>query len=288
MIKFINTGENILNDKTKYSLQIKPESGWQFVDLRELIKYKDMLFFLVWRDIKARYAQSALGFGWAVISPVVQMVIFTIIFGYLANISSDGVPYPIFSYTALVPWTFFGNALGASSRSMIGAISLIGKVYFPRLILPIAAVLDKFVDFSIALVLLFFLMLMFKVVPTIWILFVPVLILIMILAASGLGLLASAFAIQYRDVAYGMEFGVRVMMYLSPVIYPVSIVPEQLRLLYGLNPMVGIIEGFRSALLGTNPMPWDLIALSTIMSVIFFIIGLALFQRRQHIFADVV
>lgn len=247
-----------------------------------------MLLFLIWRDVKTRYAQSILGLGWALVNPVVQMLIFTVIFGNLTQMSSDGAPYAVFSYTALVPWTYFANALTGSSQSLSNAVYLISKVYFPRLILPLATVLDRLVDFGIALSLLFVLMLIFQVTPTVWVLFLPVLILIMVLSVTGLGLIASSLAIQFRDVSYGMSLGSRILMYLSPVIYPASIVPEQLRLIYALNPMVGVIEGFRSALLGTNPMPWDLIAVSGFVSIILLLLGLIVFQSREHLFADIV
>jgi lipopolysaccharide transport system permease protein len=267
---------------------IEPPSGWQLVDWRELWHYRDLLYFLVWRDIKTRYAQSILGVGWAVIQPVFTMIVFTVVFGRLANISSDDVPYAIFSYTALVPWTYFAGSLTSSSGSLIGAAGMITKVYFPRLVIPIAPVLAKLLDFAIAMLILLGLMLWFRTPPTIWALTLPLLVLLMMLSAAGMGMWLTALSIQYRDIKYGLNFGVQLLMYASPVVYPASKVPEQFRLLYGLNPMAGVIEGFRSALLGTNPMPWDLLAMGSAVAVVLAISGAMYFGRMERVFADVV
>lgn len=267
---------------------IEPPSGWQLVDWRELWHYRDLLYFLVWRDIKTRYAQSILGVGWAVIQPVFTMIVFTVVFGRLANISSDDVPYAIFSYTALVPWTYFAGSLTSSSGSLIGAAGMITKVYFPRLVIPIAPVLAKLLDFAIAMLILLGLMLWFRTPPTIWALTLPLLVLLMMLSAAGMGMWLTALSIQYRDIKYGLSFGVQLLMYASPVVYPASKVPEQFRLLYGLNPMAGVIEGFRSALLGTNPMPWDLLAVGTVVAIVLAVSGAMYFGRMERVFADVV
>ena len=267
---------------------IEPISGWQLIDWRELWRYRDLFFFLVWRDVKTRYAQSILGIGWAVIQPLFSMVVFTIVFGNLAKINSEGVPYAIFSYTALVPWTYFSSSLISSSNSLLSSSNLITKVYFPRLVIPIVPVLGKLVDFGIALLILGGLMLWYGIAPTIWIFFIPVLTLLMMLTAAGIGMWLTALSIQYRDVNYAMTFVVQLMMYAAPVVYPTSSVPQQFHLLYGLNPMVGVIEGFRSALLGTNPMPWDLIALGMATAIVFFVTGGFYFKRMERVFADVV
>lgn len=267
---------------------IEARSGWQLIDWHELWRYRDLFYFLVWRDIKTRYAQSILGVGWAVIQPVFSMIVFTIVFGNLAKISSDGVPYSIFSYTALVPWTYFSSSLTAASGSLIGAKGMITKVYFPRLVIPIAPVLGKLVDFGIAMLILFGLMFWFGIAPTIWALSVPLLVLLMMLTAAGLGMWLTALSVQYRDINYAMGFVVQLLMYAAPVVYPASSVPEQYRLLYGLNPMVGVIEGFRSALLGTNPMPWDFIAVGTVMAILIAVSGALYFRRMERVFADVV
>ena len=266
---------------------LRPQKGWRLIDLKELREYKDLFYFLVWRDIKVRYAQSVLGVGWAVIQPVFTMIVFTIVFGKLAKISSDGVPYAIFSFTALVPWTYFSTALTGASGSLIAGSEMLTKVYFPRIIIPLTPVLGKLVDFGIALLLLFGMMIWFKTMPTIWVLTLPLLILLMMLTATGLGMWLTALSIQYRDIKYGMSFAVRLLMYAAPVVYPASLIPDKYRFFYGLNPMAGVIEGFRSALLGTRPMPWDLIAVGSITAIVIAISGAFYFRRMERIFADV-
>lgn len=266
---------------------IEASSGWRLIDWRELWRYRDLFYFLVWRNVKVRYAQSVLGLGWAVIRPVFSMIVFTIVFGRLAKVASDGVPYAIFSYAALVPWTYFSSALTGASGSLVGASGMISKVYFPRLIIPLTTVLSNLVDFVIALLILFGLMVWFGMQPTIWALLLPLLVLLMMLTATGLGMWLTALAIQYRDVKYGLSFAVQLLMYAAPVVYPASSIPQQYRWLYGLNPMAGVIEGFRSALLGTNPMPWDLLLPGTIIAIIVFIGGALYFRRTERIFADV-
>ena len=267
---------------------IEASSGWRLIDWRELWRYRDLFYFLVWRNVKVRYAQSVLGLGWAVIRPVFSMIVFSIVFGRLAKVSSDGVPYAIFSYAALVPWTYFSSALTGASGSLVGASGMISKVYFPRLIIPLTTVLSNLVDFAIALLILFGLMVWFGMQPTIWALLLPLLVLLMMLTVTGLGMWLTALAIQYRDVNYGLSFAVQLLMYAAPVVYPASSIPQQYRWLYGLNPMAGVIEGFRSALLGTNPMPWDLLLPGTITAIIIFIGGALYFRRMERIFADVV
>jgi len=267
---------------------IEASSGWRLIDWQELWRYRDLFYFLVWRDVKVRYAQSILGIGWAVIRPVFSMIVFSIVFGRLAKIASDGVPYAVFSYAALVPWTYFSSALTGASGSLVGASGMISKVYFPRLIIPLTTVLSNLVDFAIALLILFGLMVWFGMQPTIWALLLPLLVLLMMLTAAGLGMWLTALAIQYRDVKYGLSFAVQLLMYATPVVYPASSFPQQYRWLYGLNPMAGVIEGFRSALLGTNPMPWDLLLPGTITAIIVFIGGALYFRRMERIFADVV
>jgi lipopolysaccharide transport system permease protein len=257
-------------------------------DWRELYRYRDLFRFLVWRDIKTRYAQSVLGVGWAVIQPLFQMVVFTVVFGNLAEIDSQGVPYAIFSYTALVPWTYFAASLTASTSSLIASSGMLTKVYFPRLVIPLAPVIAKLLDFAISFVILLGMMLWFRIYPTPWALFLPVLILIMMLTAAGMGMWLTALAIQYRDVNYAIGFIIQLLMYAAPVIYPSSAIPENLRVLYGLFPMAGVIEGFRAALLGSIPMPWDLIIPGSVMSVVLFISGMVYFKRMERFFADVV
>lgn len=266
---------------------IEPDQGWRWVDLKELFEYRDLFLFLIWRHIKIRYAQSAIGIGWAVIQPLFSMVVFTIVFGRLARIDSDGAPYAIFSFVALVPWTYFSNALTEGTASLVTNAQIISKIYFPRLILPLSLVLARLVDFVIALVILAGLMVWYGVMPTRDIVALPLLILLMVLTATGLGMWLTALAIQYRDVNYAIGFGVQLLMYAAPVVYPTSLIPERYQLFYALNPLVGVIEGFRAALLGTRAMPWDFIAVGTAVAIVLFVSGMFYFRRKEHIFADV-
>jgi len=275
-----------MDSSTPHSV-IRPREGWQLIDFRELAAYRDLFYFLVWRDIKVRYAQSVLGVGWAVIQPVFGMIIFTIIFGRLANMDSDGVPYAIFSFTALVPWSYFSNAMTDSSSSLVINASMIQKIYFPRLIIPLTSILAKLVDFCIAFLLLLLLMPFFGVVPTGNIVFVPYLVLLMTMTAAGIGMWLTALAIQFRDVRYGLSFAVQLLMYASPVVYSVSLIPENLRIYYALNPLVGVIEGFRASLLGTGAMPWGYIGVGSVVAFTLLITGALYFRRMEKIFADV-
>jgi len=274
--------------ETPELIVIDEATGTKLVDWAELRQYRDLFFFLVWRDIKTRYAQSILGIGWAVIQPVFSMIVFSIVFGRFAGVSSDGLPYPIFSFAALVPWTYFSNSLSTATSSLITSSNMLSKVYFPRLVIPIAPVIGKLVDFAIAMLLLFLLMLWYRITPTIDALAIPLLILLMMLSAAGMGLWLTTLAVQYRDVSYAMTFIIQLMMYASPVVYPTSSVPQNFRLVYALNPMTGVIEGFRSALLGTNPMPWEMIALGSASAIIITLTGLWYFRRMERTFADVV
>ncbi len=270
---------------------IKPRSGWQLIDWKELSEYRDLFYFLVKRDVLAIYKQTVLGFTWALIRPVFSMIVFSIVFGGLAKVPSDGIPYPIFSYTALIPWTYFSAAVTASTGSLISGKGIFTKVYFPRLIIPLTPILSKLVDFGIAFVILFGLMGWYGISPTLNIVWLPVLILMMILTASGIGMWLSAMAIQYRDIPQGIGFVVQLLMYAAPVVWPVSLLAEKLGhnalLLYGLYPMAGVIEGFRSALLGHNPMPWNLIGVGSFTAISLFLTGALYFRRKERIFADV-
>ncbi|MCH8333762.1 ABC transporter permease, partial [Candidatus Sumerlaeota bacterium] len=214
--------------------------------MMEVWEYRELVVFLIWRNIKARYAQSVIGIGWAVVQPVATMIVFTVIFGRFFGLPSDGVPYPIFSFTALVPWIYFSRALTGTTSSLTGAGGMISKVYFPRLVIPLSTVLDRLVDFVIALALVFAMMAYFQIAPTIWALTLPAMLAIMVMAAMGAGMWLTSLSVQYRDVNYAMGFAIQLLMYTSPVIYPVSMVPERLHLIYALNPMVGVIEGFRA------------------------------------------
>lgn len=266
---------------------IEPRSGWRAVDWRELWEYRDLLVFLSIRSIKVRYAQSVIGIGWAIIQPLFSMVVFTIVFGKMASIRSDGVPYALFSFAGLVPWTYFSNALTEGTGSLVQNASLLTKVYFPRLILPLSAVAAKLLDFLIAALVLLLLMAADGRLPTWNVVFLPALVALMMLTAAGMGAWLTALAVQYRDVKYGVAFLVQLLMYAAPVVYPTSYVPEGWRNLYALNPMVGVIEGFRSALLGTIPMPWAWIGIGTVSSLLVAVTGALYFRRRERVFADV-
>ena len=281
--------QNILHDVDgiDHQIVIEPEKGWKLFNLKEIWQYRDLFFFLVWRDIKSRYAQSILGVGWAVIQPLFSMVVYTVIFGNLAKMESEGLPYAIFNYSALVPWTYFSNALIMASESLVSSKDMLTKVYFPRVIIPLAPVLGKLVDFGVALLILFGMMLWFGITPTVWALFIPVLVILMMIAASGIGMWVTALAIQYRDIKYGMRFFVQLLMYSVPVVYSIQIVPEHLRMLYALNPMVGVIQGFRSALLGSTAIPWEAMGIGLIVSLLIFITGAFYFKRMERVFADV-
>jgi lipopolysaccharide transport system permease protein len=270
---------------------IEPKTGWQLIDWSELRQYKDLLYFLVWRDIKVLYKQTVLGFTWAVIRPVFSMIIFSVVFGNLAKVPSDGVPYPIFSYAALLPWTYFATAMTESTNSLISNLNMLTKVYFPRLVIPLAPILAKLVDFGIAFIILGLMMAWYGIAPTWNVAFLPLLVVLMILTAAGMGMWLSAMAIQYRDVRHAIQFAVQVLMYAAPVVWPVSLITERfgptVRLVYGLYPMAGVIEGFRSALLGAIPMPWDLILMGGISAVLIAVSGALYFRRMERIFADV-
>lgn len=271
----------------KVQIVIEPSKGWKFINWKELIEYRDLFYFLVWRSIRIRYAQSMLGVGWAIIQPFFSMIVFTIVFGRLANIGSDGAPYALFSFAALVPWTYFSNAVTESTNSLVAEANMISKVYFPRIILPLSAIVAKLLDFAISFALLLVLMIFFQVMPNAGAFALPLLIVMMMLTAAGIGTWLTALAIQYRDVKYAMTFVVQLLMYAAPVVYPASLVPDGWKWLYALNPMVGIIEGFRSALLGTNPMPWGYIALGFVVALVLAVTGAFYFRFKEKVFADV-
>ncbi|MFZ0927432.1 MAG: ABC transporter permease [Syntrophobacteraceae bacterium] len=266
---------------------IEPHSGWRLIDWKELHDYRDLFRFLVWREIRVRYAQSAVGIGWAVIQPVVSMLIFTIIFGRLADVPSDGVPYAVFNLSALVLWTYFSNALTDGINCLASNVNMLTKIYFPRMLMPMSAVAARLLDFCIGLVILAVLMAWYRIVPTWYTILLPLFVALMVLTASGLSMWLSALAIQYRDVKHAMSFIVQILMYAAPVVYPASLIPKQYQLLYALNPMVGVIEGFRAALLSTRAMPWDFLAVGAVSAVAIACLGMLYFRRRERLFADV-
>ena len=267
---------------------IRPSQGWIALKLRDLWEYRELLYFLVWRDIKVRYKQTALGAAWAIIQPFFSMVVFSIFFGKLAKMPSDGIPYPIFAFSALVPWTFFANGLAQSANSLVDSANLIRKVYFPRLTIPIANVLSGLVDFTIAFVVLLGMMFWYGVVPTGRIVWLPLFLLLALVTALAVGLWLSVLNVEYRDVRYTIPFLTQFWMYATPVVYPSSLLSEPWRTIYGLNPMVGVIEGFRWALLGTKTAPGPMIAVSAGAALILLIGGAYYFRRMEKTFADVV
>ncbi len=279
-----------------YEVIIRARTGWQLIDWRELVEYRDLFRFLVWRSIKVQYAQSMLGIGWAVIQPVFSMIIFTIVFGYLAGIESDGAPYAVFAFAALVPWTYFSNALTDGTNSLLINTNMHSKVYFPRMMLPLSAVFAKLIDFCVAMLILCGLIVYYGIPPNAGVLALPWLIGLMMLTAAGLVMWLSALAVQYRDIKYAMNFIVQALMYCTPVVYPASLIPWTYkwgdyliypRLVYSINPMVGVIEGFRSALLGSADMPWALLAVGSVSAAIIAASGSHFFRKKERLFADV-
>ena len=264
---------------------IRPVKGWQLINWSELAAYRDLLYFLTIRGIKARYAQSVLGVSWAIIQPLFSTVIFTIIFGKLAKVGSDGMPYALFSFAAMVPWNYFASTLTESSNSLVTNANMINKVYFPRLILPISAAFSKMLDLVIGLVVLTGFMVYYKVTPGLALLLLPLFMLMLLCTSLGIGMILSAMSVQYRDVKHALAFVVQLLMYTAPVVYPVSIIPEQYRLLYSINPMVGVIEGFRAAIFN-NPFPLDIILTGIPLAVVIFIFGAFYFRRMEKTFAD--
>ncbi len=267
---------------------IRPPRGWLPIDLPELWAYRELLFFFVWRDIKVRYKQTLLGFAWAILQPLLTMIVFTLFFGTLAKVPSEDIPYPLFSYAAVLPWTLFAEGITRSSNSLIQEANLLQKIYFPRLLLPFSGVLSPVVDFAIALVILVALMIYFSFAPAVTILLLPVFLILQLMLALGVGLWLSAVNVEYRDVRYVIPFLVQLWLFASPVIYSITWVPERYRTLYGVvNPMVGIIEGFRWAILGMQPPGYTLIG-SVVIIGLLLLSGAFYFRRREKGFADVV
>ncbi|HEY7910848.1 MAG TPA: ABC transporter permease [Blastocatellia bacterium] len=269
-------------------IYIKPSKGWVSLKLAELWKYRELLYFLIWRDIKVRYKQTALGAAWAVIQPFLTMVVFSLFFGKLAKVPSDGIPYPVFSFAALVPWTFFSNGLIQSANSLVGSANLIKKIYFPRLSIPIATVLSGIVDFLLAFMVLLGMMLFYGITPTLKIFYLPLFLLLALITALGVGLWLSAINVQFRDVRYVLPFLTQFWLFATPIAYSSSLLSEPWRTIYGINPMVGVVEGFRWALLNTNTAPGPTIAISSLTALIILITGAFYFRRMERTFADVV
>ncbi|MEO1084013.1 MAG: ABC transporter permease [Acidobacteriota bacterium] len=269
-------------------LTIRPRKGWVSLGLDELWQYRELLFFLTWRDIKVRYKQTVLGVLWAILQPLLTMVVFSLFFGGLAEIPSDGLPYPIFSFAALVPWTFFANALSQSSNSLVGSANLLRKIYFPRLVIPLSSVIAGAVDFILAFGVLLLMMMYYGIVPTINVIYLPLLLVLSTTTALGVGLWLSAMNVQFRDVRYTVPFVTQLWLFATPIAYPSSLLAEKWQLVYSLNPMVGVVEGFRWALLGTETAPGPIMAVSTAASLVLLISGAFYFRRMERNFADLV
>jgi lipopolysaccharide transport system permease protein len=269
-------------------LRIEPSNRWPSIDFRELWEYRELLYFLTWRDIKIRYKQTVLGAAWAIIQPVFMMIVFSLFFGKLAKVPSDGIPYPVFAFCALLPWQLFAHAVSESSNSVVGNQHLITKVYFPRLVIPIASVLTGFIDFLVSLVVLIGLILWFGLVPGWRIIALPGFILLAICTALAVGLWLSALSVQYRDVRYLIGFLVQFWLFATPVAYPSSIIPQQWRAVYALNPMAGVVEGFRWALLGRSSALGSMLWVSASVVLITLLGGFYYFRRMEQEFADIV
>jgi lipopolysaccharide transport system permease protein len=249
--------------------------------------YRDLFYFLVARDIKVLYAQTIMGFAWAVLNPLVQIVIFSIIFGKVAKLPTDGIPYVLFSTVAIIPWTYMSDSMAASSQSLVGGQGMLGKVYFPRIIFPLTPVLAKLVDFSISLLLLTGVLIYYRIELTLNLVYFPFLVLLMMSIPAGIGMWLSALAIRFRDVKFTMPFIIRMLIYSAPILYTASSIPDQYRLLYSLNPIVAVVEGYRACILGT-PMPWEFILPGTAVAVVLLISGAMYFRRMEYVFADVI
>ena len=273
------------NDET---ILLRPSRGWSSLNLRDLWVYRELIYFLTWRDIKVRYKQTILGAAWAIIQPVVNMIVLTIIFGTLAKMSTEGIPRPIFTFTALLPWGLFSKALSDAGRSVLSSRSMITKVYFPRLIIPLSSVLGGVVDFGIQFVILIAMMLYYRIVPTNAVWTLPFFILLALFTALGFGLWLSALNVLYRDVGYILPFLTQIWLLVTPVAYSAKEVPANWQLIYALNPMVGVVEGFRWALLGTQNPPGPVLGVSALIAVFILISGMYYFRRMERTFADMV
>ncbi|MDL1976942.1 MAG: ABC transporter permease [Deltaproteobacteria bacterium] len=266
---------------------IKPSSGWQIIDFKELKEYRDLFYFLVWRDIKVLYAQTILGFSWAILQPLVQILIFAIVFGKVAKVPTDGIPYVLFSAVAIIPWTYMSAAMSQSSQSLVAGQNLLGKVYFPRLIFPLTPVLAKLIDFGISMLIALGVIFYYRVMPTWNLALFPLFVLFMMSISAGVGMWLSSMAIRFRDIKHAMPFAVRMLMYTAPIVYSASSIPEKWRFVYSLNPIVAVIEGFRACLLGTV-MPWAYIWPGMITAAVLLITGALYFKRMERVFVDVI
>jgi lipopolysaccharide transport system permease protein len=279
----------MLTKTNTQTIILKPASGWSPLNLRDLWHYRELIYFMTWRDLKVRYKQTLLGASWAILKPFMMMVVLSIFFGNLAQMPSYGLPYPLFSYTALLPWELFANALNVASRSLVVNSNMITKVYFPRIILPLSSILAGVVDFAIAFVILLGMMVYYRVppAPAMWTL--PLFLLLALITSLGVGLWLSALNVLYRDVGYVTPFLVQFWLFITPIVYPADLIGSKWRLVYSLNPMAGVVEGFRWALLGIEQgAPSPMLAVSTAVAVVLLVSGLFYFRRMERQFADMV
>jgi lipopolysaccharide transport system permease protein len=269
-------------------VRIVPSRGWVALQLEELWAYRELLYFLIWRDVKVRYKQTALGAAWAILQPIFTMIVFSLFFGRLGKMPSDGIPYPLFSFAALVPWTYFSHGLSQASNSLVGSANLIKKVYFPRLSIPIASVASGLIDFMLAFLVLIGMIVYYGIVPTINVIWLPLFLLLTLITALGVSLWLSALNVHFRDVRHVIPFLTQLWLFATPIAYPSSLLSEPWRTLYSLNPMVGVVEGFRWALLGTSTAPGPMIIVSSTAAVVILVSGVFYFRRMEKTFADVV
>lgn len=285
-LKFIRNGES-RDDPIEEPVIIEPKSGWQMLNIKELIEYRELFGFLVWRDIKVLYAQTVLGFFWAILQPLIQIAIFTFVFGKVAKVPTDQIPYLLFASLGIIPWTYMSQGITQSSQSLVTNQNMLGKIYFPRLIFPIVPALAKLMDFGISLLLLAAIMFYYQIYPTWNLLLLPIFLIMMIAVTTGIGMWLSALAIRYRDIKHAMGFVIRMLMYTAPIVYASSSIKESYRLWYSFNPIVGVIEGFRASLLGL-PIPWTYIWPGMLTTTILFVGAAYYFKRMERIFVDVI
>lgn len=284
----MQNSKNAASSANLRKIHIQPSSGWISLKLKEIWNYRELLYFFIWRDLKVRYKQTVLGASWAIIQPLFTMMIFSLFFGNLAQVPSDDLPYPIFSYTALVPWTFFANGILMASNSLVINANMITKIYFPRMTLPLASVLAGLVDFALAFIVLLIMIFFYGIIPTAKIIWLPYFLILALITSVGVGLWFSAMNVQFRDIRYMVPFILQAWMFLTPIAYPSSLLSEPWRTLYGLNPMAGVVEGFRWALLSTDTAPGPMIIVSSFIALLLLVSGGYYFRRKEIIFADVI
>ena len=268
--------------------QIRPSKGWTALNIKDLLHYRELLYFLTWRDIKVRYKQTVIGATWAILQPLLTMIIFTIFFGRIAKVPSEGIAYPIFSFSGLILWIYFSTAVTNAGNSLVGSSNLITKVYFPRLIIPLSASLAGIIDYFISLGLLLIMMIFYKCVPNYSILLLPVIVFFALFSATGMGLWFSALNVKYRDVRYAIPFLIQLLLFATPVIYPVTIFPQKYRLILFLNPIAGVIDAHRACLLGYKAIDWLSLCISLCAGILIFVSGLYYFSRTERFFADII